>query len=184
MPPSSRAMTAQRPGREAEVVVGFLGARWTDRERVGLEGLATIIDARIRRVLGGRGLALRSAVSTFAGVDPGLFAVGATVAPENVDAATAAILAELRAMRASGPTPDELRSAKARLHAAHASSLETVAARAARLAMAELLEGGAHQVWRAPDRIEALTAAELHRLARAHLAEGREVVAVVRPDSR
>ncbi|MBI2897967.1 MAG: insulinase family protein [Deltaproteobacteria bacterium] len=181
-PPSSRAVTAARHGREAEVAIGFLGVRWTDRDRTALEALASILERRLRGLLSDRGLAFRTSVSTFAGIDPGLVAIAATVAPENVDAATAAILAELGTLRAAGPSSDELRWAQTRLHASHASSLEGAPRAAARLAMAELLEGGAEEVWRTPARIDALTTGELRRVAQTRLADGHQVVAVVRPD--
>jgi predicted Zn-dependent peptidase len=126
-----------------------------------------------------RGLAYSTGVLTTNRTGPALFLPYLGTAPANSDAAVAGVLAEVERLRRDRVEERELGRAKAWLLGNLAMDRRTSARHAWYLAYSELVGGG----WDWPDRfaraVEAVTIADLARVADRYLA--RPTVVVLRP---
>lgn len=95
----------------------------------------------------------------------GLYTVCASVSPENQRQALREIGQVLARLLRDGVTEEELRRTKAHVKTAFLMGLETVAARAARAGRGEVILGRQTTVDEVLARWDALTAADLHRVA-------------------
>lgn len=117
------------------------------------------------------------------GFDAGEFAILATLQPDKLDAARAAILAQVRRLREELVTPEELQRAKRQKVSEHAFSLQTVEAQASSLA-SDILSAHDPDFSRLyVERIQRTTAEELRRAAQKYLTDQGLCVAIVRPPS-
>jgi zinc protease len=107
----------------------------------------------------------------------GVFAVSADLEPDRVDAALQAIAAEIDRLCTTGPTPEDLKRARALLRARWARRFETAEGRASELAAAEA-HGGLHLVTEEYEALLRLTGDDVREAARRHL-EPAAVSAVV-----
>ncbi|HEY1587366.1 MAG TPA: pitrilysin family protein, partial [Polyangia bacterium] len=172
--------------QQAHVVYGFPGTTITDRDRFGLEVLATILSGQGGRLFvelrDKRGLAYRVSAFSVEGVDPGYFAVYIATSPENLGVAVTGIEDELGKV-ASVPVPKaELERAKRYLVGAHEISLQRRAALASTLAFHEAYGVGWDEYRRYAPGILAVTAADVQRVAKKYLVRERAIVATVKPE--
>jgi zinc protease len=191
-PPPAAPTTVFRAGTMAEstAIVGYPTFPANDStlpDRLAVEVLAD--------VLGGPGDAARLAsalrddrtAGCLAGARapapgaPGYLAVSLTCAPARLDAAVAAVRAELARLAAQGLTPDEVTRSTRRLSGARAASLRTGMAIADALVNDEAQGLPMFAYRRDAAALAAVTAADVARVARVVLDAQREVVAVVHP---
>ena len=128
------------------------------------------------------------AQDVFSGADlrqqPGLFQAGLILAGgKSPDQGEAAVRAELARLRDQPVAPAELARAKNQLIAQALKERETVEGRAAALGRAIVVEGNASRVNRDIPDIEAVTAADVQRVARLYLADDLRVAIRYLPES-
>lgn len=105
---------------------------------------------------------------------PGMFMVGAVMASgKTVEQGESALLAEVKRLRDAPPTEAELDEAKNELVAGALRERETIDGRAFALGYALLTEGDAAEANRELAELQAVTAADVQRVARKYLAEDR-----------
>ena len=126
------------------------------------DGMSSRLFQRIREE---RGLVygIYSAVESF--LDTGVHTISAGASPEHVPEVIDLVMAELRLLKASGPTADELQCAKEQYKVATVLSLESTFNRMSRLARHELSFGRQIPVDEVLDRIDAVSATDIVRVA-------------------
>ncbi|ODT87788.1 pitrilysin family protein [Phenylobacterium sp. SCN 70-31] len=128
------------------------------------------------------------AVEAFSGADlprdPGLFMLGAIMSSgKTVDQGEAALLAEVKRLRDAPPTDAEMAEARNELLADALRERETIDGRGSAIGYAALVDGDAGAVNTALGRLQAVTAADVQRVARKYLAEDRRMTIRYRPES-
>lgn len=116
-------------------------------------------------------------------IDPGLFTISATLAPDvEHQAVEAAIWAEIEAIQREGVTATEMEKAIKQTRAQFAYSSESVTYQAFWLGFSEIV---ASQEWLATwsERLQAVTAADVQRVASTHLQRDRQTVGYYIPMS-
>lgn len=116
-------------------------------------------------------------------INPGLFTISATLAPDvEHQAVEAAIWAEIEAIQREGVTATEMEKAIKQTRAQFAYSSESVTYQAFWLGFSEIV---ASQEWLATwsERLQAVTAADVQRVARTHLQRDRQTVGYYIPTS-
>ncbi|MFN3981113.1 MAG: M16 family metallopeptidase [Caldilinea sp.] len=116
-------------------------------------------------------------------IDPGLFTISATLAPDvEHQAVEAAIWAEIEAIQREGVTATEMEKAIKQTRAQFAYSSESVTYQAFWLGFSEIV---ASQEWLATwsERLQAVTAADVQRVASAYLQRNHQTVGYYIPTS-
>jgi zinc protease len=174
----------EREARQAQVLVGFLAPPLAHPDYAAMRVLGAVLGGGMSSRLfvelrDRRGLAYSTGVLTTNRTGPALFLPYLGTAPANADAAVAGVLAEVDRLRHDRVEERELARAKAWLLGNLAMDRRTSARHAWYLAFFELVGGG----WDWPERfahaVEAVTAADLSRVAARYLA--RPTVVVLRP---
>jgi len=115
---------------------------------------------------------------------PGLFKISAQpragVAPEKVEAA---IYSELEKLQTTPLDEHELQKAKNQRIAAYYRGLQSIATRADVIGYAQEYYGDWHEVNKTVDRINAITAADIQRVAKQYLVANQRTVATLIPDA-
>lgn len=113
---------------------------------------------------------------------PGLFEVSLTLRPEvDVAAAESALEAEIAAFLADLPPERELEKARNGLEAGFLRGLADVSSRARQLGHHRVTVGEWRDLWQEPERLRAVTAAEVLAIARTVLRDDRLTTAVALP---
>lgn len=108
---------------------------------------------------------------------PGMFAVGSIMASgHTIDEGEKALLAQVKRLRDTPPTAAELSEAKNELVAGKLRERETIDGRAFALGYALVMEGDAAKANTGIAELQAVTAADVQRVARKYLADDRLVV--------
>jgi zinc protease len=171
-----------------DLVLGFPGIRRTDPDYYALE-MANLILGRLglygrlgKSVREEQGLAYYAISGLEAGFGPGPWAVRAGVNPTNVGRAVRSILAEIERIRAEPVTAQELASGQRFLTGTLPLRLETNAGIARQIAEIELFDLGWNYIQRFPEIINALTVADVQRVAQTYLHADQYVLAVAGPE--
>jgi zinc protease len=171
---------------QAHLVLGFPGARLTDDARWSLEVLSAVLSGQGGRLFvelrDKRSLAYSVTSFSMEGLDPGYFAVYIGCGPGKVQEALDGIRDELRRVREEPISAVELERARTHLIGTHAISLQRNSARAAVYAFDECYGLGADASAKYPERVAAVTAADVLATAQRVLAPSREVIALVAPE--
>jgi zinc protease len=115
------------------------------------------------------------------GVDPGYFATYIGTSPDKKDAAEAAMEIELRRLVDTPVTPAELDRAREHLVGTHEIGLQRNAARATLLALDTAYGLGLDNFEHYDERVQAVTAADVQRVAARVLRLEQSALAVVGP---
>jgi zinc protease len=187
-PESPISVERKRQKQQGHIVYGFLGTTLNDPDRYPLEVLTTILSGQGGRLFvelrDKRGLAYRVSAFHVEGVEPGYFAVYLATSPQNLTVALDGIRDELARAVAAPPSPEELDRAKRYLVGAHDISLQRKSALAAQLAFHAAYGLPDDEHLRYGERVLAVTAADVQRVARRFLDPRRAVTAIIRPDER
>jgi predicted Zn-dependent peptidase len=178
---SGRRLTIEQPAQQAQIVVAGLAPRLSDRDHAAVKVLANVLGGGMAGRLFSE-LRDRQALAYSAGAyydpvrEPGALILYLGTAPESAARAEEALRKELERIRTEPVTSDELNRAKGYLLGNYTMDRRTNGRLAWYLAFYEV-EGVGQQF---PDRyrqaVQAVTAADLQRVARAYLANPTTVV--------
>ncbi len=182
--PRAERRLVERDARQAQVFVGFLAPSLNDADYAAVRVLGAVLGGGMSSRLfvelrDRRGLAYSTGVITTHRTGPAYFLPYLGTAPANADAAVAGVLGEVDRLRREHVEERELARAKAWLLGNLAMDRRTSSRHAWYLAFFELVGGG----WDWPERytraVEAVSVADLARVADRYLA--RPTVVVLRP---
>ena len=128
-----------------------------------------------------RGLAYNASTFHNAYADTGMFGVFAGTSPRNLPEVLRHIRDILAELRSAGVTEKEVRRAREHLKSALCLACESTSSRMIRLAKNELYYGRSVSIEEVLDKLDAVTARDVHHVARALLAEERQSAIVLGP---
>lgn len=160
-----------------------------DVDRPALEVLSTLLtDGQSSRLYRRMVDSEQTAISVNAGsgdaLDPNLFTF--MIRPRagvDLSRTEKAIYEELERLRSAEVADAELRKAKNQFLVSYYRQLKTIAGRANSLGTYEVFEGDYHNMFSAPQRIEAVTAADIKRVAARYFGETNRTVATLIPEA-
>jgi zinc protease len=177
-------------GKQAQLPIVYLGYHVPNHrspDAWALEMLSTILSegraSRLyKRLVHERQIALEAGGDyNYFSVDPNLFWFWATPMPgQTPDAVEKALLAEMAALKEQPVSDEELQRAKNQVEAAFVFQEDSIHRRASLLARFELIGSYADKD-RFLDRLRAVTAADVQRVARAYFPEDRKNAGVLLP---
>ncbi|HEY0651191.1 pitrilysin family protein [Phenylobacterium sp.] len=171
------------------VVLSWQGAAASDPDAPALKVLDAILSAgKSSRLYNSLVYDKQVAVEAFSQADlpqdPGLVLVGAIMSNGKTPAeGEAALLAEVKRLRDAPPTAAELSEAKNELLASALRERETIEGRASALGYALIVDGDPKAVNTELAELQAVTAADVQRVAKKYLAEDRRMTIRYRPES-
>jgi len=186
--PITRFITKDK--EQVNIFLGHLGIARSNPDYYVVRVLDTILGdspgftSRIPRILRDeQGLAYTTYCHTArsAGLDPGRFVAYIGTSPENLTKAVAGLREQIELITATAPSNDEVATAKAYLTGSFVFEFETNAQIAAFLVSAEIYQLGFDYPQRFPEEINRVTAEDVLRVAREHIAPGNLTLAVVGP---
>jgi len=183
-----RRTGAVRDKAQTNIGIGFMGTTIGSEDSYALAVLTEVLAGQGGRLFvelrDKKGLAYSLSAFSRPGADPGIFAVFMAVAPQKKDAAIAGILGEIERIRDEEVSPQELARAKGSLTGGYLISLQSTSSRAADTANNELFGLGYDFSAKYPKLIEAVTAADVLRVARKYLTPGSYAVSIVGPGEK
>ena len=170
---------------QAHLVVGFRGLSVFDPDREALEVLVQALSGQGGRLFlelrDRQSLAYTVTAVNVEGVAPGTFAVYIATAPDKLEQAEAGILEELRRLVEERLPEPELERARRYLIGNHAIDAQRNGSRAMQLALDTRYGLGPDSHAGYPERVAAVTAEDLRRVAERVLDLGAATIASVRP---
>jgi zinc protease len=176
-----------KPKAQAQIVLGNLGTTFKDPDRYALQVLNAVLSGQGGRLF----LELRDkqslayALSSFSveGIEPGSFGVYIGSAPEKVPQVLAGIERELTRARTETVSDEELTRAKRYLIGSFEIDLQRISAVATNLALNELYSLGYDEYRRYPEKINAVTAEDVLRVAQKFIRLGSHTLTIIRPNA-
>lgn len=178
---------AVKEKEQAHIGIAFHGTTITDEDSYPLRVVTEVLSGQGGRLF----LELRDrkslaySVSAFSreGVDPGVIGAYIATAPDKKDEALQGIMSELERIRTEPVTSDELNRAKRSIIGSYEIGLQSVSSQASDMANNELYGLGYdfHKVF--PEKIEAVTAEDVMRVARKYLDLDSYAISVVGPEA-
>jgi zinc protease len=176
-----------RDKKQAVLVIGFPGVSLHSPDRYALElvqealsDLGSRLFLRIRENLG---LAYYVGAQNFLGMQPGYFALYAGTAPEKVNLVEFEVLQEAESLRVGGLTEGELKRAKAKLIGQKKIARQDLGSNAMTSALDELYGLGYQNSDEEDSHFEAVTLAEIQRVAQTYLTPENCIIAIVQPEA-
>lgn len=184
-PPARRMRELNRDKAQAHLVYGFLGTTVRDPDKYALDVMSAVLAGQGGRLF----LELRDrqslayTVTSFSveGTDPGYVAVYMGTSPEKTDRAIAGVRKELARVTREPVAEEELARAKRSLVGGYEIDLQRASAQAAQLALNELYGLGLEEYRGYPEKILAVTAGDVRRVAKKYLTLSRPVITLIRP---
>ena len=184
-PREIRSAELRKPRAQAHLVLGFPGLTIQDPDRYALEVISQLLAGQSGRLFlelrDRRGLAYSVTAVNVEGIAPGTFALYIGSAPEKLDEAQAGMLEQLERLLESPPAEAELAGARRHLVGNFAIDEQRCALRAAHLALDGLYGLGADADRHYAERIEAVSADDVLRVARRVVKLDAYTLALVRP---
>ncbi|MBL8555031.1 MAG: insulinase family protein [Phenylobacterium sp.] len=171
------------------VVLSYQGAAASDPDAPALKVLDAILSAgKSSRLYNSLVYDKQIAVEAFSNADlpqdPGLFMVGAIMSSgHQVAEGETALLAEVKRLRDAPPSAAELSEARNELLAGALRERETIEGRGSAIGYALRVDGDPNAVNTGLARLQAVTAADIQRVARKYLADDRRVTIRYRAES-
>jgi zinc protease len=182
----SRYIRSRMPAELSALAVAFHAVAADHPDRPALDVLQTILgdgdSSRLHlSLVHAHELASGVGVSFEWGIDPELFWIYAKLRPgRSAPALESVLLDELRRLRDVPVGDEELRKAKNMLQADYVRGLERISGRANQLGFYETVFGDYHAMFHQVEQWEAVSAADVQRVARTYLVEtGRTTVELV-----
>lgn len=178
----------EREREQGQIVLGFPGLAIADPRTPTLDVLCTVLGGQagrlFERLREREGLVYQVGASAGEHLDGGHVVVFAAASQDKLDAARAAIEAELARMVETPITDHELVGAKQWLIGQFESGMQRRGRVASRLVFGEAYGLGANHHLRYPARVSAVRAAQVQALARELFDRRRQVTSLVRAPSR
>src|SRR6267143_50806 len=181
----SKMVEAERDKAQAVLMLGYRGASISDPDRYALElideassDMGSRLFIRIREQMG---LAYFVGAGQMQALVPGLFAFYLGTDPEKVEQVTAAFLDEVRQLSANGLTPVELARAKKKLIGQQQIANQSNDTFAYMSALDEIYGLGFDRYKELEAKVNAVTLADIKRVASKYFAAQPHVLAIVRP---
>lgn len=171
------------------VVLSWQGVAASDPDAPALKVLDTILSGgKSSRLYNSLVYDKQIAVEAFSQADlpqdPGMVLVGAIMSNgKTLAEGEAALLAEVKRLRDAPPSAAELSEAKNELLAGALRERETIEGRASAIGYALIVDGDPNAVNTELAELQAVTAADVQRVARKYLAEDRRMTIRYRPES-
>jgi zinc protease len=182
---SARHVSEERDKKQAVLVVGFPGLTLFDPDRHALDLIQeSCSDLGSRWFLRSRdelGLAYYVGAQNFTGLVPGHFSFYAGTAPEAATQVEEEIMKEVAALRDGGLSEEELKRSKAKMVGHRKIHRQDLGNLAINTALDELYGLGVRFHEQEDALVEAVTLADVKRVAQRVLDPQRAVVAVIRP---
>jgi zinc protease len=184
-PREVRTAIERKDRAQAHLVIGFRGLDVHDRDRHALEVLTQLLSGQGGRLFlelrDRKSLAYSIGATNVEGLHPGFLAIAIATAPEKLDDAQRGILDELRRVLDAPPPDAELERARRYLLGSFAIDRQRSATRALQLALDARygLEGDFDVDY--PDRIRAVSAEDVLRVARRVIRLEAYTLAAIRP---
>jgi zinc protease len=183
---SIRRVVETRDKKQAVLIIGFPGTTLLERDRYALEllqegcsDLGSRLFVRIRDKLG---LAYYVGAQNFLGLLPGYFAFYVGTAPEKLELVEAELLKETELLRREGFTEEELKRSKAKIVGQKKIARQELGGYALTAALDELYGLGHDHIDTEDAFYEAVTGADIKRVAQKYLTPDRLVVAIIKPE--
>ncbi|MBE0605398.1 MAG: insulinase family protein [Deltaproteobacteria bacterium] len=179
-----RKAEERREKQQAHFVIGYPGARFTDPDRYALDVLGSALAG-----MGGRLFvnlrdrkSLAYSVTSFSSeqVDPGFFAFYMGTSADKLDRAVADTLTEISEVKKGGVTPEEFERAKKWMIGTYEIGLQSNASYTSKMVYNELYGVGYEETFAAPEKIAAVSLADVNRLAASVLDTGKYTIAILR----
>lgn len=184
-PREPRRVELRKPREQAHLVIGFRGLSVRDDDRFALEVISQILAGQGGRLFlelrDRKGLAYAVNAANVEGLAPGFFALYIGTAPEKLDSAEHSMRRELERLVEAAPGQDELDRARRYLIGNFQIDLQRNSARAAHLSLDTLYGLGADADRHYAERIAAVGARDVLRVAQRVIDLTAPVIAVVRP---
>jgi zinc protease len=183
-PEGVRKAEEQREKQQAHFVIGYPGKRFTDPDRYALDVLGSALAG-----MGGRLFvnlrdkkSLAYSVTSFSSeqVDTGFFAFYMGTSADKLDGAIADTLKEIAEVKKGGITREELERARKWMIGTYEIGLQSNSSYANKMVYNELYGVGYEETFNAPDKIAAVTLADVNRLAADVLDIGKYTIAILR----
>jgi zinc protease len=170
-PPREIRRASERKDRaQAHLVLGFRGAAIDDPDREALDVLAQILAGQGGRLFvelrDRQSLAYSVSATNIVGYAPGVFCVYIATAPEKLEIAQRGILEEFERLLQRAPTESETERARRYLCGSHAIAQQRASQRALAMALDARYGRGVDADRLFPERVRAVTADDLLRVAR------------------
>ncbi len=182
-----RRTGAVKEKEQTNIGIGFLGATIGSADSYPLHVMTEILSGQGGRLFinlrDKRSLAYSITAFSREGADPGLFAAYIGCAPPKKDEAVAGIFQELAAIRTDRVTEEELKRAKSSLIGGYEIGLQQVSSQAADMANNELYGLGYDFSKVYPEKIQAVTADDVLRVARKYLTLDAYTISIVGPNA-
>jgi zinc protease len=182
-PTAPKELAIEKRKQQVHIVVGFQGISVSDPDGAALDVLSQILSGQGGRLFvelrDQRSLAYTVTAFAVEGVDPGAFAVYIASAPEKRDEALEGLRRELQRIVSEPVSDEELERAKGFLIGSQAVSLQRFGTQASLLSLDELYGLGASHHLDFRERVEAVTAEDVKRVARRLIHPDAPVIAIV-----
>ena len=179
-------VSEQREKKQGVIVIAFPGVSIHNQDRHALEllqealsDLGSRLFVRIREQLG---LAYYVGAQHFLGLQPGYFALYAGTTPEKLELVEQEILNEVKLLRESGLSAEEIKRAKAKLLGQKKIARQDLGGYAVATALDELYGLGYQNCDQEDSLYEAVTLEEVQEVIRRHLDPARCVISTVSPN--
>jgi zinc protease len=188
VPGARRYKEVHKDKAQAHLMYGFLGTTVMDPDKYALDVMSTVLAGQGGRLFlelrDRQSLAYTVTSFTFEGIDPGYVGVYMGTSPEKVRRALAGVRRELAKIRRELVPEEELERAQRNLVGGYEIDLQRVGAQATQLAFSERYGLGIEEYHAYPEKILAVTAEDVRRVARKYLRLEQPVIALVRPPQR
>lgn len=185
-PPSRPvSIVTKRKKLQAHIVYGFLGTTVRHPDRYPLEVMNSVLAGQGGRLFlelrDKQGLCYNISSGSQEGVEPGYFAVYMGTDPKKLEVAVAGIQGELQQIRETPVSGEELERAKRFIIGNYELDLQKNESVASLIAFDEIYGLGREELFRFPERIEAVTRQDVLRVAKKYLRPERAVLSVIKP---
>jgi len=172
------------PREQAVIFIGYQGVTVTSPDRFAMEllqeGLSGLSSPLFRRLRDELALCYYTGSSQLPGLDPGYFLFYIGTEPAKAELAEAELIKEIAKIRDAGLTADDLARAKAKLVSEKKIAFQSNADLAGEIALDELYGLGYKFYQDYEKRYDAVTAADIQRVARQYFGNAA-AIAIVRP---
>ncbi|MEW6720312.1 MAG: pitrilysin family protein, partial [Thermodesulfobacteriota bacterium] len=186
VPPADAMRKKEEPRdkQQAHFVIGYPGARFVDKDRHALDVLGSALAG-----MGGRLFvnlrdrkSLAYSVTSFSSeqVDPGFFAIYMGTSADKLDGAIADTLKEIGEVKRGGITQEEFERAKKWMIGTYEIGLQSNGSYANKMVYNELFGVGYEETFSTPEKIAAVTFADVNRLAASVLDTEKYTIAILR----